>query len=68
MEQTTRDLVEQKRQELFESDKFAAVRNILTPTSPNTEISETLDVLLGRVNRDSIDVQKWIDSFDNEND
>lgn len=66
MEQTTQNLIEQTRKELFESEEFAVVRKILTWTPPNTGAEENLDVLFDRVDKSAPDIQEWIDSFDTE--
>jgi hypothetical protein len=50
MKQTTQDLMEQTRKELFESEEFAVVRKILTWTpSDTTGTRESLDTLFDKV-------------------
>jgi hypothetical protein len=65
MKQTTHDLIEQTRKELFESDEFAVVRKILTWVPPNLETQTEVDIddLLQRNNDLASDMQEWVDSF-----
>jgi hypothetical protein len=66
MTSATEKRIQETEQELFESEEFRPVRELLCWTPPNHGESEDLEVLLERIEKFAPDAAQWIDSFNLE--
>jgi hypothetical protein len=63
MKPETKQLLEETKKRLFESDEFRLSRDLIQWVQPNAGEPDDLDTLLDRIDQFAPSMQRWADSF-----